>query len=120
MTLRACLRAQPHGSPVRVPPDGQPGPAAPFRSPWASVSTRETHAGRESQQSCRDCLGQGSRLRDVTPGGLRCSWCDNSRNKMQGNVMGLSHPHTTLNPGLWKNSLPQNWSPVPKRLGLLV
>ena len=33
--------------------------------------------------------------------------------------MHLNHPQTisTSQPGLWKNSLPRNWSPVPKRLG---
>lgn len=119
MTLRACLRAQPHGSPVRGPPDGILGrrPPSVLRGPQ-SPHGRRMPDGNPSRAV--DCLGQGSRLRDVTPGGLRWSWCDNNRNKMHDNVMGLSHPHITLNPGLWKNSFPQNWSPVPKKLGLLV
>ena len=33
--------------------------------------------------------------------------------------MHLNHPQTTpLSPSLWKKCLPQNWSLVPKQLGM--
>ena len=36
------------------------------------------------------------------------------------NKMRLNHPETISHPGPWKNCLPQNWSLVPKSLGIAV
>ena len=55
---------------------------------------------------------------DLMPDDLRWSWCNNNRNKAHSkfNVLESSW-NDSPNLGPWKNSLPQNWSLVPKRLG---
>jgi len=57
-------------------------------------------------------------LWDLMPDDLRWSWCNNNRNKAHNkfNVLESSW-NDSPNLGPWKNSLPQNWSLVPKRLG---
>ena len=57
-------------------------------------------------------------LWDLMSVDLRGNWCSNNRNKVYNkcNALESSQNHNPL-PGLWKNSLPQNWSLVPKRLG---
>ena len=54
------------------------------------------------------------------PDDLRWSWCNRNRNKVHNKCnafeSSLNHPHPTLSP--WKNCLPRNLSPVPKKLGI--
>ena len=52
---------------------------------------------------------------------LRWVFCNNNRNKMHNEINVLeSSQNLSPTPGPWKNYLPQNWSLVPKRLGLLL
>ena len=56
-------------------------------------------------------------LQDLMPDDLRWSWYNN-RNKVHNkcNMLESSWSHSP-HASLWKNCLPQNWYPMPKRLG---
>ena len=57
-------------------------------------------------------------LWDLMSVDLSWDWCSNNRNKVHNkcNALESSQNHNPP-PGLWENSLPRNWSLVPKRLG---
>ena len=57
-------------------------------------------------------------LWDLMSVDLSWNWCSNNRNKVHNkcNALESSQNHNPP-PGLWENSLPRNWSLVPKRLG---
>ena len=58
-------------------------------------------------------------LHDLMPDDLRCSWCNNNRNKVHNtcNVLGSAPSHPPPLPSPRQSCLPQNQSLVPKLLG---